>query len=695
MADFIYLLQNRLTPAQWRALETVREAARAHSMPVFLVGGAVRDLSTGSPVRDLDFAVQGDVAALIPDLERAGATITGKNALMSSLYLTFRGGVRGELGSSLTVSYPKPGQPETQPAPILDDLRRRDFTANAMAVSLNEGSYGLLLDPLNGTADIENRELRLVSAYGFIEQPALLLRAARLGERLGWSLEERTAGRYQTGKEEGYIQALPAADRGYELEEIFHEEDPPSILEHMEAEGWSEVLFPALRSAEGDRAGLDHVRELIGQLEGQGIHPDPSSVYFPLITAKLGEGERAGLKALFVRPGFVQQIETVEARAKELGAQLTSKAAALPSESWRLLMNADPELVLWLAVHTRTGAVQTKIKAFLKDWPQMRQKIPYALMQEMRITPDLPEYEKLLDDLFFALIDGKLDTPEATRAFLEPFSPPAPPQVTVRRRPAKSARSRSKKGAADVAPEPVVDPEDREPDNEDEDVEATDDSSEEADVVPEPIHRDLSPAKSPVDSSEPAQAADVAPSKAAAAPKTVAPKKAPAKSGSLVQPQAETPAKTAPVPAKAAESKAAPAVKPAPAKAEPQSRPGAHPKDAHPAAPTPAKKSAPLKLAAKASAKVAAKSVAKPVAKAVSKGTPPAPKKTVAKQPAKKIAAKVVARKTTPVKAPAKTPAKKVAAKKQPAKSGAVVAAKRGTPVKAAKKIAAKGRNGR
>ena len=57
-----------------------------------------------------------------------------------------------------------------------------------MAISLNEGSYGLLLDPLNGVADIENRELRLVSNYGFIEQPALLLRAARLSERLGWTL---------------------------------------------------------------------------------------------------------------------------------------------------------------------------------------------------------------------------------------------------------------------------------------------------------------------------------------------------------------------------------------------------------------------------------------------------------------------------------------------------------------------------
>ena len=505
MADFIYLLQNRLTPGQWRALETVREAARAHGMPVFLVGGAVRDLTTGSPVRDLDFALQGDTSALIPDLEAAGATVTGKNASMSSVYLSFRGGVRGEVGSSLTVAYPKPGQPETHPAPILDDLRRRDFTANAMAVSLNEGSYGLLLDPLNGTADIENRELRLVSAYGFVEQPALLLRAARLRERLGWGLEERTASRYQTGKDEGYIQALPPTDRGYELEEIFHEEDPLSILESMEAEGWGEILFPQLRPGDGDRAGLDHVRELMGQLEGQGIHPDPSAVYFPFVTAKLSEKDRASLKGLFIRPGFAQQIETLEARAKDLAAQLTSKAAALPSESWRLLMHAEPELVLWLAVHTRAGAVQTKIKAFLKDWPQMRQKIPYALMQEMRITPDLPEYEKLVDDLFFALIDGKLDTPEATRVFLEPFSPPAPPQVTVRRRPAKSARSRSKKVTEETTPEPVEDSEVPEPGSAGEEVVSGEDTDEEADATPEPGERDETSKTIRVSAAQPAE----------------------------------------------------------------------------------------------------------------------------------------------------------------------------------------------
>ena len=192
MADYIYLLQTRLTPAQQTALQHVREAARSRGMTVFLVGGAVRDLTSGSPIRDVDVVVQGNALKLKKDLQKAGGTAIGESDLLQSLYFTFPGGVRLEVASTLSVTYPKPGKPVYKAATILDDLRRRDFTANAMALSLNDGSFGLLMDPLNGVADIENRELRLVSNYGFIEDPVRMIRAQRLSARLGWHLEEKT-----------------------------------------------------------------------------------------------------------------------------------------------------------------------------------------------------------------------------------------------------------------------------------------------------------------------------------------------------------------------------------------------------------------------------------------------------------------------------------------------------------------------
>ena len=629
MADYIYLLRTRLTSAQQAALEHVREAARAHGMTVFLTGGAVRDLTSGSPIRDLDVAVQGNALKLRKELEKSGGTLIGENDQTQSLYFNFPRGVRLEVGSTLTVNYPKPGKPVYRSAGILDDLRRRDFTANAMAVSLNEGSFGLLLDPLNGVADIENRELRLVSNYGFIEDPARMIRAARLSARFGWLMEEKTQQRYDNGKTEKYIEAMSPVQRGYELEEVFHEEDPLRVLRRLESEGWAKALFPAWTSAKANEPELERLRDTVGQLEAMGIHPDPSPAYFPLLTAKLGPKEVTALKSSFARPGFVDQIAALEADTKAVAAQFSSKAAAAPSDAWKMLFASSPEPVLWLAHTTKSAPLQARFKAFFNDWSQARQKIPYQLMQEMRITPELPGYDELLDRLFFAIMDAKLETPEAAKAFLEPFSPPAPPPpVNLRRRAVKRetkpAKPRSKKAAATV---PV-------------DLAAGDGE------VP------AGPGTAPPAKGTPAKAA-------------------PAKAAPLQPPV--TAAKTASKPPPATSASPVAAKAPAKAVAKTASK-GSAAKPAGHAAKTAVPKKA-AKKAAKPAAKLVSKAAAKPAGK---KATAKPAKKSPAKNAAKKTSggAKKVAVKTAGSKAAAKKPVKKSSqpsakAKKAVAKSSA------------------------
>ena len=458
MADYIYLLESRLSQAQQKALQVVREIARAKGLTLFLVGGAVRDLTSGSPVRDLDVVVQGNALKLRKDLEKAGAVLSGELEPMQALYLEFSGGVRMEIASTVAVVYPKPGKPVIKPATIQDDLRRRDFTANAMALSLNEGSYGLLMDPLNGVADIENRELRLVNSYGFIEDPVRMIRAVRFAARLGWQLEERTRTRYETGKEEGYISAMSAFQRGYELEEVVHEDDPLRVLQRLEQEGWMKVLCPAWISAKVNVAELERLRDTQGQLFTRGINADPSAAQFPLLTAKMQSKDVASLKKLFPRREFVKEIDSLETEGKKFAAELSGKQAAMPSAAWKMLMSARPEAVLWAAYSTKNATLQAKFKSFYTDWPQARQRIPYTLMQEMRITPELPGYDELVEKLFFELMDGKLSTPEEMKAYLEPYSPPAPPPPVHLRRPraarkeGKAARSR-KRAEGEALPE--------------------------------------------------------------------------------------------------------------------------------------------------------------------------------------------------------------------------------------------------
>src|ERR1700758_4977630 len=296
MPDYIYLLENRLSADQRNALRQLREVTREAGNLLFLTGDAVRDLTSGHAVRDIEVAVQGNALKLKKGIEKLGGKTWGEDEASRSLYLCFPGTVRVDVVSTHRREYPKPGQPVFHPASIHEDLRRRDFTVNAMAISLNEGSFGLLMDPLNGAADIEARPLRLVSNYGFLEEPSLLIRATRYRTRLGWDLDPRTQARYDNAREEGVIEYLSNHARSQELEQIGHEDDGLKVLRALDAEGWMKVLFPAWTSAKADEEKLKALHDLAVALLMLGVHADMSAAQMQLLTAKLPSKDLAALK---------------------------------------------------------------------------------------------------------------------------------------------------------------------------------------------------------------------------------------------------------------------------------------------------------------------------------------------------------------------------------------------------------------
>ncbi|MFC5864559.1 CCA tRNA nucleotidyltransferase [Acidicapsa dinghuensis] len=442
MPDYIYLLENRLAAAQQNALRTVRDLARDAQMTVFLVGDAVRDLTSGTSVRGLELVVHGNALALKSAITKAGGQIWGEDAESRTLFLCFPGNVRLDLTSASRADYPKPGKPVYHWTSIQEHLRNRDFTVNAMAISLNEGSYGLLMDPANGVADIEARLLRLVTNYGFLNNPALMIRATRLKVRLGFELEERTQLRYENAKNEEVIEYLSDLERGHELVQIGYEEDPLKVMQALEAEGWMQKLFALWTSAKADVDKLKALHDFSVELQVQGVHPDMSAAQMQLLTAKLAAKDLAELKKKLLPHGFVEHWNALDSDAAAFAKVLLAKDNAAPSAAYKLFMSYPAEAVLWLGFTSKQAAVKEKYENFLKEWPQARQRVPYALMVEMRITPDLPGHEDLVKTIFLQLIDGGLTTPEEMRALLEPYSPPAPPPpVTIK-------RTRGKRGDA-------------------------------------------------------------------------------------------------------------------------------------------------------------------------------------------------------------------------------------------------------
>jgi len=541
MADFIYLMETRLTPDQQRAVTLVTDVARAHEMNIFLTGGAVRDIISGFIIRDLDFSVQGNVLKLQKDFEKAGAITEATDENTRTIMLLLPGNVRAEVTSTRSERYDKPGKPaEITQGTIYDDMRRRDFTVNAMALSLNPGSRGLLTDPFNGVADIEAKVLRVLHNYAFYEEPSRLIRATRLVTRFHWALEERTQARYDAAKENNYMENVSDRALGHEIEQLAHEDNPVEVLKALEKEGWLKILAPHLSVAKVDSAGLTQMFKLKQQLQDVGLNPDAGPIVMHFLTRKLADKDVSAMQKQIVNKGFVERWKNLEDDAKDFAKKLMAKDLNLPSATWKFLMTNRPDALLFNAITSRPAAVEQKIKNFLTKWPLLRQKLPFPEMAEMRITPEHPDWKKIQDEAFLLLLDGKLRSHNEIVKFLEPYSPPEPPPP-----PPPVRRGRAKKDAvvAGAAGDQTPKKRGRKPKN-----------AEGAPVAAPPPA--IEPAKSTPPPAQAAAKQPAAKAKAAPAPAKKAPAaKAPAKAAA--KPAAKKPVAKKPAAKKHAPKKAA------------------------------------------------------------------------------------------------------------------------------------------
>jgi tRNA nucleotidyltransferase/poly(A) polymerase len=476
MADYIYTMEIRLTPDQMKGVNLVQEISRTAGVTLYLTGGAIRDIISGFTIRDLDFTVQGNPLKLQKEFERAGAQLAGHDEDTRTLFLVLPGDVRAEIGMAHTEHYEKVGKPPViTPASIQDDLRRRDFTVNAMALSLNEGSRGLLLDPFNGVADIEAKLLRILHNYSFVEDPSRMIRATRFAARFHWPLEERTQQRYDSAKENNYIEHISRKAIGHEIAQLAHEDDPLNVVRALEKENYLKVLHPHWTVAKVDVNGLTQLMKTRQQLVDLGYTVDPSAAVMHFLTAHFSEKDISDLRRQMPRKDLIEAWRDIEDHAKELAKRLTGKEAATPSRTWNLLSSARPEMVLFLAVTSRHQTVAQKIKNFLTKWRDVQKRLPLPEMTELLITPQLPEYPKIARDVFMLLLDGKLRSHTEIMKYLKPLAPPPPPPPPPPRRgrgakaaaaaapvaevPVKPGKGKGKKGVpAPVVPAPVPAP---------------------------------------------------------------------------------------------------------------------------------------------------------------------------------------------------------------------------------------------
>src|SRR6266850_1020756 len=143
MPDYMFLLESRLSPEQRAAMMRVQELSAALGFNVYLTGGTVRDLITGASLRDLDFTVEGNPSRIARELEKGGAKVLVEDEKLREVELLFAGDCDGSISAARDDHYVRPGtRPEIRWSTIMEDLRRRDFSLNAIAISLNPAARG-------------------------------------------------------------------------------------------------------------------------------------------------------------------------------------------------------------------------------------------------------------------------------------------------------------------------------------------------------------------------------------------------------------------------------------------------------------------------------------------------------------------------------------------------------------------------
>jgi tRNA nucleotidyltransferase (CCA-adding enzyme) len=455
MPDYMYLLESRLSAEQRAAVLRIQELAVAAECNLYLVGGAVRDLTSGMPIRDLDFTMEGNPSRIVRELEKGGAHVISENEHLRHVELVLAGDVDASIAAAREDIYVHPGtKPEVRFSSIMEDLRRRDFSINAIAISLNANSRGLLLDPTNGLGDLERREIRALSIHSFTNQPVRLLRALRYAARMGFKLDARTAEWFNLAMERGLHETISAEDAGSEFRQVARDEKPVAVLKAWESRDLLEVLHPRLAKRHPDYDAVNRITRVRDDMWGSGFRPRLFAPVALAILGRLKDRERsAALNRMALRSAEIHAVTEVESEAGKIVKLLSGPKTAAPRDAYAFLEKTRQDLLAYILAESSNSKVLGKIRNYMFKWKPLRHALPGVAVELEAVGLERgPKFDKVIEDFFQAQLLGKARKPEDHAKVLRKLAgiKEPPKKIEEKKKPEKP-----KKGAAPANPATV------------------------------------------------------------------------------------------------------------------------------------------------------------------------------------------------------------------------------------------------
>jgi tRNA nucleotidyltransferase (CCA-adding enzyme) len=409
-------LASALTPEMLDLLVRTSSLAGERRWNIYLVGGYVRDVLLKIPDYDIDISVEGDAVALAALLAEQLDTPLQMHEAFGTAILDLGAGLHLDFVTARKERYEKPGAlPTVEPGTIQDDMARRDFTINALAVHLLPGGPGDLLDPHGGLRDLRARLIQVLHDGSFIDDPTRIFRAVKLAERLGCKIEPHTLELILQAVRDGALYTVSMDRITRELLLILEEPGADAILATLDHLGVLAALYPGLAWPYPP----GHIRPAASE---QITAAQRRDTYLAALAAEFaaepGEAERLA-RWLKLKSPHIRLMRDA-AHLTQLWARLGEEEQS-PSQTYKLLRDLD---VAALEAYARIEALAAdtvpwqRLHDYLSKWRHVRTVVGGDYLKRLGV-PQGPIYKQALEELLAAKLDGRVEGKQDEERFIE------------------------------------------------------------------------------------------------------------------------------------------------------------------------------------------------------------------------------------------------------------------------------------
>jgi tRNA nucleotidyltransferase (CCA-adding enzyme) len=430
-------LEHGFPAARLVLLHALAAVADEQHIPLYLVGGVVRDLLLETPSYDLDFVVEGDAIALARAVAgRFGGRVRSHDRFGTAKWLLEEVDPAAlglpaaeaaswpeslDLVSARAEFYARPSAlPEVECGNLKLDLHRRDFTINTLALSLNAARFGEVYDYWGGLRDLKEKRIRVMHSISFIDDPTRILRAVRLEQRLGFRIEPRT--RDLIGLALPLLHRVSGDRIRHELEAIFDEPAPGAALERLQELTVLEGISPGLKwnplQAEHVRAARAFVPDPLWSLSEDGRNlPSPMNAW-------LLDHPQTVLEAALARLNFPRREGELLLAARWALDTLDRLSGEAPPSRIAFALEDIPESALVGAFVNAAGEPRERLGRYLGHWRKIQPETDGETLRRRGLAPG-PRYREILRTLRAAWLDGRIGSgPEEARMLEELLQQP-------------------------------------------------------------------------------------------------------------------------------------------------------------------------------------------------------------------------------------------------------------------------------